>query len=128
MYYCHDCGAEFEHADIYKETHGFSYPPFEERQRCPFCGGESIGEKSAKYCRYCGARLTVGVEEYCDNACRKKGEAMWSAERKKRGLAYTDPLNIIIREADEYNRIHGTTYSYGQYTALIMPTLDEKEK
>lgn len=122
MYYCSDCGCEFETAEVYKETHGFLYPPFEERSCCPNCKSENIRLKNISHCRCCGAKLN-GKKEYCSETCRTKGEAMWKAERKKRKLGRTSPLNRIVLETEEYNKKHRTSYSYGQYVALIMPKL-----
>ena len=40
------------------------------------------------------------------------------ALRRKRERSL--PLNVIIRQLEEYNRINGTSYSYGQYVALVL--------
>ena len=39
MYICLDCDNIFERPKHYVETHGFSSPPYEEWDGCPWCGG-----------------------------------------------------------------------------------------
>lgn len=126
MYYCSDCGCEFETAAVYRESHGFSTPPFEERRCCPGCSGGNFHLKDASHCRCCGAKLSREEKEYCSEACRIKGEAMWKSERRKRKLSFSSPLNRIVRQTQEFNRKNHTNYSYGQYVALIMPGLKGK--
>ena len=123
MYYCSDCGCEFETAATLTETHGFDYPPFEERRSCPFCGSRNIKEKTVFYCRCCGARLAKQEKEYCSPSCRKKGEQMRRREMKRKRLVFSSPLFETVREVDEYNRNNATDYSYGQYVTLIKPHL-----
>lgn len=123
MYYCSDCGCEFETAAKLTETHGFDYPPFEERRCCPFCGSGNIKENTVFYCRCCGARLAKQEKEYCSPSCRKKGEQMRRREMKRKRLVFSSPLFETVREVDEYNRNNATDYSYGQYVTLIKPHL-----
>lgn len=126
MYYCSDCGCEFETAALFTETHGFTTPPFEERRCCPLCGSGNIKEKAVSYCRCCGARLGNCEREYCSPSCRKRGEEMRRREIKKQRLVFSSPLFETVREVDEYNRKNGTDYSYGQYVTLIKPYLKKR--
>ena len=128
MYYCSDCGCEFETAAVLTETHGFTSPPFEERRGCPLCGSGNIKEKAVSYCRCCGARLGNTEKEYCSPSCRKRGEEMRRREIKKKKLIFSSPLFETVREVDEYNRNNGTDYSYGQYVTLIKPHLKRGSK
>jgi len=114
MLICSDCGSQFEKPDTYAETHGFNSPPFEEKRCCPFCKSTNIREKNLTHCRCCGAKLT--------NA----GEELWRRERLRRKLANANPISRIIKEAEEYNRAHGTDYTYGEYVAYILPGVGEK--
>ena len=121
MYYCQDCGVEFEMPLIVTETHSLTTPPYEKLYVCPSCKGMSYREKLSTHCRCCGAKLLNTNSDYCNDECKKRGKAMWEAERKRRRLTFTNPIAIIIRETEEYNRSHGTNYSYGQYVAFIRP-------
>ena len=125
MLICSDCGSQFEKPEIYLETHGFNAPPFEERRCCPFCKSANIHEKALTHCRCCGAKLPEG-REYCSESCRRRGEAMWRAERLRRRLAKANPISRIIKETEEYNKTHGTDYSYGEYVAYILPKNKKK--
>ena len=52
---------------------------------------------------------------------------MWQREVKKRRNSLKSPLQMVVKECAEYNKAHGTKYSYGQYVALVRPKL-KKEK
>lgn len=127
MLICSDCGSQFEKPDTYRETHGFNSPPFEEKRCCPFCKSTNIHEKNLTHCRCCGAKLTDGGE-YCSEACRRRGEEMWRRQRRMRRLAKANPISRIVREVEEYNRAHGTDYSYGKYVAYILSEGNKNEK
>lgn len=120
MYYCKECGREFESAETITQTHGLLTPPFEEIYVCPFCSGTDISAVQSLHCRCCGARLPDGASSYCNENCRSKGEKMWRREAVRRKRERSLPLNIIIRQLEEYNRMNGTSYSYGQYVALVL--------
>lgn len=126
MYYCHDCGSHFEKPCKTYSTHSFTSPPYEKIYCCPSCKSESISEKNTTHCRCCGAKLRRGAVEYCSDACKNKGEKLWKKEIKRRQLSSSNPINLIMRELESYNKAHGTNYSYGQYVAIIMP--EEKNK
>ncbi len=126
MLICSDCGSQFEKPDTYAETHGFNSPPFEGKRCCPFCKSTNIHEKNLTHCRCCGAKLTNAGGEYCSDACRRRGEELWRRERLRRKLANANPISRIIKEAEEYNRAHGTDYTYGEYVAYILPGVGEK--
>lgn len=40
MFRCVDCRRKFEHPDVRIEKHGLDYPPYEEWNCCPYCGGD----------------------------------------------------------------------------------------
>jgi len=121
MYYCPDCGSSFEKPEKSYERHSLDNPPYEKIYLCPKCLGDNFFEKSTTHCRCCGAKLRTGLDEYCSDACRKKGEKLWKREIKRRKLILSNPLNQIIKELKIYNQLHSTNYSYGQYIALIRP-------
>lgn len=128
MYYCKNCGKEFEKPEKTYETHHLSNPPFELLYVCPTCKSSNFYEKSSTHCRCCGSRLPSGVSEYCSHSCKIKGEKMWRRELKKRQADLKDPLKMIVKECNIYNNSHGTRYSYGQYVALIRPKLLKEGK
>lgn len=82
-------------------------------------------------CVDCGEKFyTFGVSKrtICDD-CKKRHKVKWQAERYKsfKSLKNECPqvkkgkktsLNEILKEIDEYNRIHGTYLSYGEYIGL----------
>lgn len=119
MYYCPDCGLEFSNAKFFSETHSLSHPPFEKIKFCPNCLGERIREKVTTHCRCCGSRLPEKFKDYCSAACAKKGERLWKKEKAKRIKEFKNPLNVIVREVEIYNKKNKTNISYGQYVALI---------
>lgn len=128
MYYCKNCGTDFDEPQKSYETHNLRDIPFEVVYLCPNCKSTYFYEKSTTHCRCCGSRLPKGQTEYCCNTCKIKGERLWRRELKNRHSDMLDPLKIIVRECNEYNRQHGTDYSYGQYVAIIRPRLSKKGK
>ena len=128
MYYCAECGCEFEAADMHTETHSLTTPPYEEIRCCPLCGSTAIRTKAVSYCRCCGAKTADSDKEYCSPACRKKGEEMRRRELKKKRELLSSPLFQTVREVDEYNKKNRTNYSYGQYVTLIKPYLCRRRK
>ena len=128
MYYCKNCGNDFEEPEKIYETHLLSYPPFELLYVCPRCKSENFHDKNLTHCRCCGARLPKSTEEYCSPSCKLKGEKMWRRELKKRQDLLKNPLQMITKECNIYNKSNGTNYSYGQYVALIRPKLLKEGK
>ena len=133
---CPDCGAPY-HRDCYEKlgrcihspAHAADYEwkfPYQESElcTCPSCGERTL--RSEEHCRCCGAKLTSSGNEYCSDACRRRGEEMWRRERIRRKLANANPISRIIKETEEYNRAHGTDYTYGEYVAYILPGVGEK--
>jgi hypothetical protein len=55
MYVCVECGTLFEQPKHFIETHGFTYPPYEEWDGCPDCSGVFI---EAHECDCCGEYIT----------------------------------------------------------------------
>ena len=117
MYCCTDCKKEFEYVEIVFETHGMETPPFERIKRCPFCHSTDILERESRHCKFCGSRLKENGE-YCSSRCKKAGEIYYAAQQKRKTEFLGSPVAQAIREVEEYNKIHGTKYSYGQYFAL----------
>ncbi len=127
MFYCLNCGGEFEKADTIYHTHSLINPPFEPQDVCPYCKSDNIKTKETKHCRCCGAKITDGEKEYCSSACKKRGEELWRREANRRIASRNSPINKILRELNEYNKENNTKYSYGQYVAIIRPTLKRKK-
>lgn len=118
MYQCRDCGRRFEAAERIRDEIKSG------RAACPHCGGGAFSAVQSTHCRYCGARLPPGAEEYCNAHCRRRGELMWERERRRRGEQRVHPLYTTARAVETYNQAHGTRYSYGQFVTLILPRLN----
>ena len=127
MYSCTDCGRNFEEFNVVFEEHGRDKPPFEAIAVCPFCKSGNISEVVSRRCHYCGARL-YGQKDFCSSDCREKGLRLWRLEQHRRRRRAVHPLNVIIREVENYNRRNGTCYTYGQYISRILPTLSKNER
>lgn len=118
MFVCKNCYASFGEPKADTERHGLSEAPFEEFLCCPKCGSRSIYETKGGYCRSCGRKIAAG-KEYCNDTCRKQGEALWAKQRFAREQQKNDPLLILMRKAEKYNKLHNTNLSYGQFTAYL---------
>lgn len=128
MFYCFDCGNEFENPKKIYETHNVQSEPFEKILVCPVCSSTKFKEKITTHCRCCGARLPKGNKEYCSERCHTKGEYLRSKEIKRKKTAERNPINTILKELNIYNTLNRTNYSYGQYVAIIKPKLEGKPK
>ena len=128
MYECQDCGHIFEFTVLSIEKHGLDTPPFEKFGKCPVCSSGFFREIKRAHCRCCGARLPLGRIDYCDEYCRKRGNELWKREALRRTKHNTDPLTILLKQIDEYNKLHSTRYSYGQFVALVLPTIKKGGK
>lgn len=69
-------------------------------------------------CLICGRDFTTGAHniKYCPN-CRGKGENCTRTARRRKHKIKSIPE--IMRELEEYNRVHGTYLTYGKYVALL---------
>lgn len=123
MYYCYECGKEFEKCDKIYERHNLENPPYERFSVCPNCKSTNFSEKNTTHCRCCGAKLEEDAEEYCSERCRKKGNLLWKKQMRKRKLQESTPINKKVKEIEEYNKLHNTSYSYGQYVAMTEQNL-----
>lgn len=117
MYCCQDCKKEFEYVEVVFERHGLSTPPFERVKLCPFCHSDNFSEIEINHCRYCGSKLR-DKGEYCSPICRKKGMELKKREESRQEFLKNSPLIKGLKEVEEYNKAHGTNYSYGKYFAL----------
>ena len=120
MYRCTDCKKRFRIANEYYEQRGLSSPPYERFLSCPHCNG-TLEEIKEERCKCCGARLPEGVHNYCNKTCKNRGERMWVRQSYRRRKWSQSPLARMIEAVDNYNKLNGTRYSYGQYVALIYP-------
>ncbi len=128
MFYCKDCGFEFEKPLMLFEKHNLDTAPFEELTVCPACKGQNIKEKNVTHCRCCGARLSDGLVDYCSENCRENGIKLRKIENRKRKVRLESPLNTLVRQVEDYNKKHNTKYSYGKYVALIQPKMKADKK
>lgn len=123
MFYCKNCGLEFENPKRHYETHSVS-SPHELIFICPACKSEKIFEKVLTHCKLCGVKLSVGEKDYCSNKCRKKDNDL--TFKKKPALKIDTTLNDIIKGLENYNKLNNKNLSYGKYVAFILPK--EKKK
>lgn len=117
MYRCTDCKGNFEFVEVVFETHGLSTPPYERIKRCPYCHSREYEELRDMHCRFCGSKLRQ-EGEYCSERCEQAGRRYFAAQRESRRVFASSPVAVAVREVAQYNRAHGTKYSYGQYFAL----------
>ncbi len=117
MYRCQDCEKTFRYVEVVFEKHDLNSPPYERIKRCPFCKSQSFISYRELYCGCCGAPTADG-KEYCNDSCRRVGEAMKEAEKKKAQLIRNFDVSRAIKEVEEYNRLHKTKLSYGRYFYL----------
>lgn len=128
MYCCLDCNRKFEKPLKVNERHGLSCPPFESFSVCPFCRSTDFKEVIASHCRCCGARILDDKNGFCSNACKVQYERLKKAEYKCKKQAFESPLYSLLREVEEYNKLHKTSFSYGQYVAIVKPKISRKTK
>ena len=119
MYVCNNCGYKFLYAEKLLEKHGLDTAPFEYIFVCPACKSNDYKKVKSDYCLYCGARLKKGADTYCSDDCRRKRARAFEKEKKRKKLILDSALFKTVREAEEYNRIHKTNYSYGKYVAIV---------
>lgn len=74
------------------------------KYRCEICGAEihSVGKKRVIKCDRCSKRASS----------QRSREQTHSPYRKYK---YNAGIHADIKELTEYNKAHGTDYSYGQY-------------
>ena len=123
MYECQDCGHRFNNPLRLCEKHNLPSPPFEYFDACPACKSTFLRKVKVFHCRCCGARLPVGKTEYCDENCMQRGKKLWMRDSARKNRILTDPLNVIVRQLEEYNRANQTKYSYGQFVGIVLPKL-----
>lgn len=128
MFYCRNCGFEFEKPENIYENHGMLSPPFEKISVCPNCRSDRIFQKNITHCRCCGARLPKGIHDYCSEWCREKGEKLYALERKRRRITEQSPVCEIIKQLKKYNTEHGTDLSYGQFVAFVLSKKKDMKK
>ncbi len=118
MYYCQDCKKEFKKLKKLIETHGHTFPPYEEFYLCPHCNSSRVKKLPTRHCACCGAKMS-GQGEYCSTQCKTKGEYLWAKERRIKEYWQTHPLYEAVREVEKYNKENGKNLSYGQYFAGV---------
>lgn len=117
MYKCTDCKREFEYVEVVFERHGLDTPPYERQKLCPFCHSGNYTLLPDRHCKFCGSRLK-GKEDYCSDSCKRQGEKYYREEELRKKRFSESPLAKAIAEVAEYNRLHSTSLTYGQYFAL----------
>ena len=117
MYCCQDCKKEFLYVEVVFERHALSTPPFERVKLCPYCHSGNFREIPEYHCGYCGSKLR-DKGDFCSPICRKKGEELRKKDESRTEFLKNSPLIKGLKEVEEYNKAHGTKYSYGRYFAL----------
>lgn len=122
MYHCTDCGKFFEDYIEEREYNGLEAPPFERVAVCPFCFSTAVESVTIRRCALCGAPLREGQSDYCTEDCRRRAVRLRREEQHRKRPALNS-LTAVLRELAEYNRLHSTVYTYGQYISKIRPWL-----
>lgn len=117
MYRCQDCEKEFLYVEVVFERHNLDTPPFERVKLCPYCHSNNFSEMTEYFCMSCGSKLRDKTE-FCSPACRKRGMEILKREEQRRDFLKNSPIMRSLKEVEEYNKAHGTKYSYGVYFAL----------
>ena len=128
MYICTSCEREFKAPAILKERHNNSHPPFESICVCPYCQSTDYEDKTIRYCRCCGAKLSTQKSDYCSEGCKSNGEKLWQREIDRKKLLTDSPLYKLVREIEIYNHTHKGRLSYGQYVSLFCRRKKKNEK
>ena len=119
MYYCKSCNSYFNEPRLQFEHHSLDTEPYEKIYVCPICNSSDYKEINSTHCRCCGAKLKDGEHLYCSDNCEKRGKEMWEKEKRKSNYQKQLPINIILKQLREYNKINNTNLSYGQYVAKL---------
>ena len=119
MYSCSECGYEFQNPVKLIEKHALLNPPYESIYVCPKCKSTCFEKVKIKHCHCCGAKLNKTQTDYCSEECKLLGDKLWKMEIKRKKLLSDTPLFKLVREVEIYNKRNNTSYSYGQYVALI---------
>ena len=117
MYRCTDCKGEFDFLKIVFGTHGLDTPPYEKLKLCPYCGSSEYERRENMHCKFCGRRLKE-AGEYCSKECEKAGRRYYEREQENCRIFKSSPVAMAVMEVADYNRAHGTKYSYGKYFSL----------
>lgn len=90
--------------------------PFQPREEiCAICGHTFIARGATA--KYCSSR--------CKERAKREHKKQWNA-RQRGSQGCLDYFARINRQIDEYNTVHGTHYSYGQYVAFVLEPAQRK--
>ena len=79
-------------------------------------------------CSCCGTEFfsTAHNAKFCSDSCEKKANKQRSQEIKASRVRFQNTkerpnkgLLEYLREIEAYNETHGTSFTYGQYTAML---------
>ena len=103
-----------------------------QRQFCNACLKEKASARSKAYCAKKRERLKTERE------AEKKNGTMWassptvcrylSPEQRFKISAETGRIYAFVREVEEYNRLHGTKLSYGQYENMLFLEREKRKR
>lgn len=76
--------------------------------------------KEEGVCIYCGKMPPRSGKLVCADCTKKRKlvDALRRGQRKARKLSKKMALDETLREIAQYNKTHGTNYSYGYYNTL----------
>ncbi len=119
MYRCMYCKSKFNKPEIMYETDVSGFKTGKAIAVCPVCGKREIEKSESRHCKCCGARLSdANKTDYCNAACRRRGERLWTAQEERKRKKLLSPLSQILKELEEYNKAHKTRLSYGRFIAI----------
>lgn len=117
MYYCPDCGSEFEKPKKISKTNLNILTDV--YLACPECSSRVFHIKNSTHCRCCGAKLTDGAVDYCSAECRNKIYKLHKEHLRIKLIGTNKSLAGFVRQNEINNIRYGTNYSYGQFTNLL---------
>lgn len=127
MYFCLNCGQNFERPEKVIEKHNLDSAPYEEYKVCPCCKSQEFNLVIPSHCKCCGRKLLKNQKEFCSETCREINAILRRSEKRRRNLDYNSDINIVLREVESFNKLHKTRLSYGKYVSAEQ-IRKEKEK
>mgnify|MGYP003294998043 CR=1 FL=1 len=119
VFFCTNCGNEFNSPETLYENHELNTPPYEAIYVCPRCKSTDYQNAKYRYCHCCGARLNKNQNLYCSSRCEANGKKLYKLEQSRQKILADSVLYKLVREIEDYNFKNQKKLSYGQYVSLF---------